>query len=194
MKNKLNIVSVLIISVILIPQIALASWWNPLTWKIFNKKNIRSELIKEQKDKTDILLKELSLKYNANIDWNKDIDYTLELQNKLVTANPIIFTGYIDDIFNKNEIPFVKLSNNNYIFEISCNKNKIEELLNNKKVRNKYVVVANIKEVIRPFFKLGSYLTNEVKEGQEPIIEIDNYSSDKFIIQGACVDIVKIDR
>lgn len=37
-KSKIKIVSIVLISFVLIPQIALASWWNPFTWKIFSKK------------------------------------------------------------------------------------------------------------------------------------------------------------
>ena len=36
MKNKTKIVYIVLTSVIIIPQIALASWWNPTSW--FNKK------------------------------------------------------------------------------------------------------------------------------------------------------------
>ena len=37
MKNKLNIVTVILVAFILIPQVAFASWWNPFSWKIFYK-------------------------------------------------------------------------------------------------------------------------------------------------------------
>ena len=36
MKNKINIISVLIITIVLVPQITFASWWNPLSWNIFS--------------------------------------------------------------------------------------------------------------------------------------------------------------
>lgn len=39
MNKKLNIVLVsLLVAIILIPQMAFASWWNPFSWKVFNKK------------------------------------------------------------------------------------------------------------------------------------------------------------
>ena len=37
MKNKLNIITVILVIFVLIPQIAFASWWNPFSWKIFNR-------------------------------------------------------------------------------------------------------------------------------------------------------------
>ena len=40
MKNKLNIVSVILVAIILIPQITFASWWNPFSWSIFHKKEV----------------------------------------------------------------------------------------------------------------------------------------------------------
>ena len=36
MKNKINIISVLVIAIVLVPQITFASWWNPLSWNIFS--------------------------------------------------------------------------------------------------------------------------------------------------------------
>lgn len=32
----------ILMALIIVPSIALASWWNPFTWKIFNKKEITS--------------------------------------------------------------------------------------------------------------------------------------------------------
>lgn len=43
MKNKIKTVSLVLALVVLLPQIALASWWNPLTWKMFQKKVVTTE-------------------------------------------------------------------------------------------------------------------------------------------------------
>lgn len=40
MKNKLNIISVILVAIVLVPQIAFASWWNPFSWSIFHKKEV----------------------------------------------------------------------------------------------------------------------------------------------------------
>lgn len=71
MKNKLKILSIILMAVILIPDIAFASWWNPLSW--FNKvvpvsevhvADKTKELTSEEKIK-DILYEEF-LKDQAN--------------------------------------------------------------------------------------------------------------------------------
>ena len=37
MKNKLNIVLVILVAFVLMPQTVSASWWNPFSWKVFNR-------------------------------------------------------------------------------------------------------------------------------------------------------------
>jgi hypothetical protein len=39
-----RLVPILLIA-ILLPQVALASWWNPLSWKIFYKKDVKTEIL-----------------------------------------------------------------------------------------------------------------------------------------------------
>src|SRR3989344_7015149 len=38
MKNQRQLLAGAIVLAILIPQITFAAWWNPFTWRIFNKK------------------------------------------------------------------------------------------------------------------------------------------------------------
>jgi len=45
MKNKLSIVSVILVAFVLIPQIAFASWWNPFTWFKKNTKPIEQPTV-----------------------------------------------------------------------------------------------------------------------------------------------------
>ena len=49
MKNKISLfLTILIISLFIIPQITLASWWNPGTWNIWEIFNRKSEVNIEQ--------------------------------------------------------------------------------------------------------------------------------------------------
>lgn len=40
MRNKLSVISVILVGLVLIPQIASASWWNPFSWSKNPKENI----------------------------------------------------------------------------------------------------------------------------------------------------------
>lgn len=67
MKNKIKTVSVILALVILIPNIALASWWNPFSWNIFHKKEVitpiqieNTETVKTSEEKITELQKEIN--------------------------------------------------------------------------------------------------------------------------------------
>lgn len=65
MKNKIKIVSVLLVLTIIIPQIALASWWNPFSWNMFKKitpivEVQKTEIVNTQDDKIVELQKQIS--------------------------------------------------------------------------------------------------------------------------------------
>jgi len=73
-----------------------------LGYKIF--KEWKHEGLNKQEEtqaetKQEQCIKELASKYDALVDWDKGINYTIQLQDLLVnTDKPIIFTGYVDDI------------------------------------------------------------------------------------------------
>jgi len=46
MKNKISIFVLLV--TILIPQVVSASWWNPLSWKIFNRENNKTQILENR--------------------------------------------------------------------------------------------------------------------------------------------------
>lgn len=81
MKNQIKIVSVLLVSIIIIPQIALASWWNPFSWNIFkslfSKPQIEIPIVEQkelsQEEKTPIIQENINREENTIVE-NKDIN------------------------------------------------------------------------------------------------------------------------
>lgn len=67
MKNKIKTVFVLFVLITIIPQIALASWWNPFSWNIFHKKEVavpiqieNNETVKTSEEKITELQKQIN--------------------------------------------------------------------------------------------------------------------------------------
>lgn len=67
MKKIKQVFSFFILAIILIPQVTFASWWNPLTWKIFKKREsapqiqvLNTEKEKTQEEKISELQKQLN--------------------------------------------------------------------------------------------------------------------------------------
>lgn len=54
MKNLKSVLFAFLIVIFLIPQITLASWWNPFSWKIFNKKTDTSPSISLVSENTEL--------------------------------------------------------------------------------------------------------------------------------------------
>lgn len=67
------------------------------------------------------LQKQLADKYGALTDWNKDIRYTIQLQDLLVkSGKPVLFTGFVDDVFVKEGQYYVRfLAGGLYSFNVS---------------------------------------------------------------------------
>ncbi len=62
-KNSNKLFIYILISVLIIPQIVLAAWWNPFTWKIFQKKETTIQVqaeIKNSEEKITELEKQLN--------------------------------------------------------------------------------------------------------------------------------------
>jgi hypothetical protein len=169
---------------------------------LFTNKQIekKEEPKQETISKGDLIAKELADKYQAITGWEKNLTYTLQAQERLVTDKPVLFRGYIDDVFNRDSKTFVRFSSSflcpvNYVLELECNRQVLDKVLSKqqnkendllKKFFDEYVVVARIEEVSKPVFALkGSVLS-------EDEVEIKIESSMLFTAKGTCVDIVYI--
>ncbi len=153
----------------------------------------------EEVDERDMLANELAQKYNAVIDWQENLDYTLEVQERIVIDRPVLFQGYVDDIFSRNDQIFVRFFSSfwspaDFILELECSRPIVDKILAQKEnflgYFDEYAIVANIQDVAKPFFALkGSALW----QGEDEV-EIDIEPSKLFTARGVCIDIVYMDE
>ena len=148
----------------------------------------------EEVAQTDTSALQLAKAYQATIDWEENLTYTLQAQERLITGKPTLFKGYVDDIFRQDEKVFVRIASSfaspiNYILELECSQTIVDKLFTHKpsdnafrKFFDDYAIVAIIKEVTRPTFTLeGSSLSDgDVSISIEP--------SNLFTAKGVCID------
>lgn len=164
----------------------------------FTNKQIdkKEEIKQEEISKTDLVAKELADKYQAITDWEENINYTLQAQEMLVAGKPILFRGYVDDIFNRGEKTFIRFSSSyfgaaEFVMELECNRKVVDKILSEQREDDLYffddfIVVADIQEISKPVFALeGSSLSEEE-------VEIDIESSNFFTAKGTCLDVAYI--
>ncbi len=154
----------------------------------------------------EIVIRELTEKYDALIDWNKDIYYTIQLQNLLVDSDkPVLFTADVDDIFIKDNQYYVRFitpafwdwtfSESEVYFVLKCDSNKATELLSNEEAKdnlfsdNYYIVIAQIESVTKPILRITGYSGYESEE-----VELEYEPSSVFIATGNCIDFVYIEE
>lgn len=166
-----------------------------------NRSTERSSQNEEQKKVShgDIIAKELTEKYQATTGWEEDLNYTMQAQERLITGRPILFRGYIDDVFRKDNKSFVRFSSPslspvNYIFELECSQQVVNKILAQKldskdflNFFDEYAVVSVIQEVTKPVFALNG----SVLSGGD--VEINIGSSNLFTAKGTCIDVAYID-
>jgi len=160
----------------------------------------KEETKQEEISKSDLITKELADKYQAITDWEENLTYTIQVQERLITGKPILFRGYVDDVFNRDGKTFIRFSSSffsfssvDYVLELECNKEILDKIFSEQQNKNdflmffdEYAVIANIQEVSKPVFAIkGSALS-------EDEVEIDIESSDLFTAKGICLDVVYI--
>lgn len=151
------------------------------------------EKIESQKD---MVIKELAEKYNALTNWDKNIHYTIQLQDLLVNSDkPVLFTGFVDDVFRKDNHYYIRFrtggweqwmidpesefSETQVYFVLKCDSDKVLEIINKKAKSDtdsntlrlfpdNYIVVAKIENVTKP--------------------------TSTFIATGTCIDFVHIEE
>lgn len=149
--------------------------------------------------KTEIFTKEFAAKYAATTNWEENLNYTRQAQERLVTGKPVLFKGQVDDIFNRDGKTFIRFSATfpssvDYVLELECNQQIVDKYLqqhgsqDSLPLFNDYLVVATIQNVSKPVFALkGSVLSGED-------VEINIRESDLFTAKGTCLDIAGIEN
>ena len=164
------------------------------TYKIPNTASSNQVSIKN----SDIVIKQLQEKYGAISDWEKQIRYTLDMQNALITDKPVMFRVTIQDVYSKNGKYFIKFAHSwlddnhlgeyqDYILDLECNSETAKEIINTKNDGDgDYIVVAKINSVTKPILKIQGILqTSDQDENNE--VELDS-STDTFIAGGILID------
>jgi len=165
------------------------------------EKGDKAEKIESRKE---VVIKELTEKYDALTGWNKDIRYTIQLQNLLVNSDkPVLFTGSVDDIFMKDDQYYIRFISGSWwgwgleffekqvYFVLKCDSNKVSEVINRETKGDSvgdYVVVAKIENVTKPILQISSYPV-----GSEEV-ELEYEPSTTFIATGTCIGFVYIEE
>lgn len=58
-KDMKKVVIIAFLAVFFIPQVASASWWNPLSWKIFDRTNTKTEILEKRIEEPEKNLKDI---------------------------------------------------------------------------------------------------------------------------------------
>lgn len=168
-----------------------------------------AEEVQKTESQKEMVIRELAGKYDALVDWNKDIYYTIQLQDLLVNSDkPVLFTGSVDDIFKKDDQYYIRFitggiwswefSGSQVYFVLKCDASKVSEIM--KEIEGKkaeddlgtiylwgfgeYVVVAKIENVTKPILQISGYPV-----GSEEV-ELEYEPSSTFIATGTCIDFV----
>lgn len=144
------------------------------------------------------IINSLITKYGAIDNWDEDLTYTIQAQERLIIDKPVLFKAYVDDVFHSNGKTYIRASSSylddaNYILELECDSNVINKILSNKSddgILNSYIdyaIVAKIQEVTKPILALKGSVVSEDEA------EIDIESSSNFIAKGLCIDLESIE-
>ena len=103
---------------------------------------------------------ELAAKHGALTGWEENLEFTMEAQDRLVTGKPILFTGSVDDVINRDGLALVRFSFwssfHTFLIELTCDPAEVVTILapqeNGQLFRrlNQYAVVAKIHDVSKP--------------------------------------------
>lgn len=205
MKNKLKIVSVLLVALILIPQIASASWWNPFTWKIFKRTPpiVQEVHYEEQADSSTISNKgifddlDLSTETKNNSSSSKSDKYIESLirEDKTLSQKTNPSKTSTEQYKLKANETIALLTTDKSDFEtlkkgISEHKNQAVSLANDlyKKYNDLYDTTASSRSgADRDFILAGkNYLTNDIGDLLKKIET--NYSSIVFYARNTALN------
>lgn len=180
-------------------------------WHYTKETSEKSEGAEKTESQKEIVIKELAEKYNALTDWNKNIHYTIQLQDLLVNSDkPVLFTGSVDDIFIKDGQYYIRFitgglwswefSGSQVYFVLKCDLNKVSVVIDRitksdtdlhflRLFSENYVVVAEIENVTKPILQISGYSEYESEE-----VELEYEPSSTFIVTGTCIDFVYIEE
>ena len=158
-----------------------------------NKKESDSKKQQTIRSEQNTLIKqELINKYQPNIDWEKTVDYSYQLEERLVNNKLSFLQGFVEDIYINNNNYYIKFSPSlftslindfKYVAELKCNEGVIDEIEKHDKstFMDDYYLIAKIESVTKSTIALTSGDSIEIK------------TPNLFILKGECVNIRYID-
>lgn len=162
-----------------------------------NKKDliIDNEVAIVEDSKRDLILKDLSNKYESISGWEENLNYSIDAQEKIVTSKPVLFEAVLEDIFKLGNKTYVRFSPDyffdiDYSLELECGDTVVNKIRTEGKNNffESYAVIANISYVKKMDLSINSNISDSMD------VEISNAPSDLFIIKGTCIDIVNLGR
>lgn len=162
-----------------------------------NKKEliIDDEVSIVEDSKRDLILKDLSNKYKPISGWEKDLNYSIDAQEKLIISKPVLFEVVLEDIFKLGNKTYVRFSPDyffdiDYNLELECDDTIVNKIKTDEKNNSfgSYAVIANVSYVKKMDLSIDSNISDSMD------VELSNAPSDLFIIKGTCIDIVNLGR
>jgi len=167
------------------------------------------------------LQKQLANKYGALTNWNKDIRYTIQLQDLLVkSGKPVLFTGFVDDVFVKEGQYYIRfLAGGLYSFDYSeesqicfvlrSDSRKASKIMNRLKDRiSKGDTELSLSELSWLKSLYWQYaVVAKIENVTRPVLQISGYRGDEpaevefeykpsdiFVASGSCIDFIYIGK
>lgn len=194
----------------------IVSLWGYSAYRGYKEKRLE----KARETQRANLQKQLADKYGALIDWNKDIRYTIQLQDLLVkSGKPVLFTGFVDDVFVKEGQYYVRfLAGGLYSFSVSesqicfvlrSDSRKASKIMNRLKDRiSKGDTELSLSELSWLKSLYWQYaVVAKIENVTRPVLRISRYwgdeteevefeykPSDIFVASGSCIDFIYIGK
>jgi hypothetical protein len=187
-------------SLIILAVVAVAGFFGHKILEEDKQEDLREDEEKQAELKKEQTIQELVNKYNALDNWDKNIDYTIQLQDLLISPDrPILFTGNVEDVFKKDNKYFISFTTDWYTmpeinFVLECNYDKILIILNmleNDKDSQfyyffsdygNYAVIARIDDIKKVKLQITGYPEGEGEA------RLEYAPTDTFIATGECID------
>jgi hypothetical protein len=180
-----------IVSLVTIVAIIIGGYY---FFSIYNKSNTKEVTEKKEISDRDLIINNTVNKYGAIKIQEEYLTYTLQAQERLLADKMVLFTGFIDDVFRREEKTFIRFSSfgyldaNDYELELECDNKIVDKILSQENTHsfNEYVVITKLHEISKVAFELqGSAFS-------EDDVDLNIETSDMFTAKGTCVDAIFI--
>lgn len=141
--------------------------------------------------KNEVIANDLAQKYGAITNWEDEVNYTVELQERLINEKPVLFKDFsIDDVFMHEGKYFVRFTDYSippYSLDLEIDKTFLDKNLTIMNDNTSFDIIAKVTEVSRPALTLQT--SNPNGDEANSSIEMDSLSLFRpFFINGVLID------